>query len=111
MFWTNTPWLNPGAWVLQLPFSPLTAITFSYLLHLTAYASTLYWLGRAAGASKLAVVYALTLFILLWLPPFTIFWGTVMHYSLAPFRLMTGAAANLVLLSFVIAIQSKDGRL
>jgi len=20
-FWSNTPWLNPGAWALQLPFS------------------------------------------------------------------------------------------
>jgi hypothetical protein len=110
-FWTNTPWLNPGAWALQLPLSPLNAITVSYLVHLGTYGLTLYVLGRAAGASKLAVVYALSLFVLLYFPPFTLFWFTVNHYSLAPFRLMTAAAANLVLLSFVIAIRSSIDRL
>jgi hypothetical protein len=78
-FWTNTPWLNPGALALQLPFSPLTTITISYLVHLAAYGLTFYWLGRAAGASKLAIVYALALLILLWLPPFASFWGTIVH--------------------------------
>ncbi len=110
-FWTNTPWLNPGAWALQLPLSPLNAITVSYLVHLGSYGLTLYFLGRAAGASKLAIIYALSLFVLLYFPPFTLFWFTVNHYSLAPFRLMTAAAANLILLSFVIAIRSKDDRL
>jgi hypothetical protein len=110
-FWTNTPWLNPGAWALQLPFSPLTTITISYLVHLAAYGLTFYWLGRAAGASKLAIGYALGLLILLWLPPFASFWGTIVLYSLAPFRLINAAAANLIFLSLVIAVQSKDDRL
>ena len=95
LFWTNTPWLNPGALALQLPFSPLATVTLSYLLHLAGL--TFYCFGRAAGASKLAIVYALGLFILLWFPPYTFSW-VLMQYSLAPFRLVTGAAANLILL-------------
>jgi hypothetical protein len=30
-FWSNTPWLNPGALALQLPFFPLATVTLSYL--------------------------------------------------------------------------------
>lgn len=55
---------------LQLPLSPLATVTLSYLSRLSAYALTLYWLGRAAGVSRLAAVYALGLFILFNLPPF-----------------------------------------
>jgi hypothetical protein len=39
-FWSNTPWLNPGALALQLPFSPLATVTLSYLAQLAAYALT-----------------------------------------------------------------------
>ena len=79
-FWSNTPWLNPGAWALQLPFSPLATVTLSYLAQFAAYALTLYWLGRRAGVSRLAAVYALGLFILFNLPPFNYFWG--FHHAL-----------------------------
>ena len=30
-FWSNTPWLNPGALALQLPFFTLATVTLSYL--------------------------------------------------------------------------------
>ena len=42
-FWTSTPWLNPGALVLQLPFSPLTTITLSYLVQLAAFWVFIIW--------------------------------------------------------------------
>jgi hypothetical protein len=107
-FWSNTPWLNPGAWALQLPFSPLATVTLSYLAQLAAYALTLYWLGRAAGVSRLAAVYALGLFILFNLPPFNYFWGFITPYPIAPFLLVTAAAGNLILLSLVIAAEPHD---
>jgi hypothetical protein len=50
---------------------------------------TLYWLGRAAGVSRLAAVYALGLFILFNLPPFNYFWGFITPYPIAPFLLVT----------------------
>ena len=107
-FWSNTPWLNPGAWALQLPFSPLAKVTLSYLAQLAAYALTLYWLGRRAGVSRLAAVYALGLFILFNLPPFNYFWGFITPYPIAPFLLVTAAAGNLILLSLVIAAEPHD---
>jgi hypothetical protein len=106
-FWTNVPWLNPGALVLQLPFSPLATAMLSYLLQFAAYGWTFYCLGRVAGASKLAIACALGLFILLYMPPFPSYWF-LMHYSFAPFRLITAAAANLIILSFIIAVKSKN---
>ena len=107
-FWSNTPWLNPGAWALQLPFSPLATVTLSYLSQLAAYALTLYWLGRRAGVSRLAAVYALGLFILFNLPPFNYFWGLITPYPIAPFLLVTAAAGNLILLSLIIAAEPHD---
>jgi hypothetical protein len=107
-FWSNTPWLNPGAWALQLPFSPLANVTLSYLAQLAAYALTLYWLGRAAGVSRLAAVYALGLFILFNLPPFNYFWGFITPYPIAPFLLVAAAAGNLILLSLIIAAEPHD---
>src|SRR6188472_2642912 len=107
-FWSNTPWLNPGAWALQLPFSPLATVTLSYLAQLAAYALTLYWLGRRAGVSRLAAVYALGLFILFNLPPFNYFWGFITPYPIAPFLLVTAAAGNLILLALVIAAEPHD---
>ena len=107
-FWSNTPWLNPGAWALQLPFSPLATVTLSYLAQFAAYALTLYWLGRRAGVSRLAAVYALGLFILFNLPPFNYFWGFITPYPIAPFLLVTAAAANLILLSLIIAAEPHD---
>jgi hypothetical protein len=107
-FWSNTPWLNPGAWALQLPFSPLATVTLSYLAQLAAYALTLYWLGRAAGVSRLAAVYALGLFIVFNLPPFNYFWGFITPYPIAPFLLVTAAAGNLILLSLIIAAEPHD---
>jgi hypothetical protein len=107
-FWSNTPWLNPGAWALQLPFSPLANVTLSYLAQLSAYALTLYWLGRRAGVSRLAAVYALGLFILFNLPPFNYFWGFITPYPIAPFLLVTAAAGNLILLSLIIAAEPHD---
>ncbi len=107
-FWSNTPWLNPGAWALQLSFSPLANVTLSYLAQLAAYALTLYWLGRRAGVSRLAAVYALGLFILFNLPPFNYFWGFITPYPIAPFLLVTAAAGNLILLSLVIAAEPHD---
>jgi hypothetical protein len=107
-FWSNTPWLNPGAWALQLPFSPLATVTLSYLAQLAAYALTLYWLGRRAGVSRLAAVYALGLFILLNLPPFNYFRGFITPYPIAPFLLVTAAAGNLILLSLIIAADPHD---
>ena len=107
-FWSNTPWLNPGAWALQLPFSPLATVTLSYLAQFAAYALTLYWLGRAAGVSRLAAVYALGLFILFNLPPFNYFWGFITPYPIAPFLLVTAAAANLILLALIIAAEPHD---
>jgi hypothetical protein len=107
-FWSNTPWLNPGALALQLPFSPLATVTLSYLSQFAAYALTLYWLGRAAGVSRLAAVYALGLFILFNLPPFNYFWGFITPYPIAPFLLVTAAAGNLILLSLVIAAEPHD---
>ena len=107
-FWSNTPWLNPGAWALQLPFSPLANVTLSYLAQLAAYALTLYWLGRRAGVTRLAAIYALGLFILFNLPPFNYFWRFITPYPIAPFLLATAAAGNLILLSLIIAAEPHD---
>jgi hypothetical protein len=57
-FWTNTPWLNPGALVLQLPLPALARITISYLIHLSLLLSSRYCLGRVAGASRPAILFA-----------------------------------------------------
>jgi hypothetical protein len=107
-FWTNTPWLNPGAWVLQLPFSTQTNITLSYLIHLLLFLVSLYCLGRVAGASPPAILFAGLVFILLLFPPFTKYWGTIVHVSIAPFRLLTMAAANFMMSSMVIAAHGKQ---
>lgn len=102
-FWTNTPWLNPGALVLQLPLPALARITISYLIHLSLLLWSLYCLGRAAGASRLAIVFAALVFVVMFFPPFTMRWNTIVHASIAPFRLVTMAAANFIICSLIIA--------
>jgi hypothetical protein len=107
-FWTSTPWLNPGAWALELPLPPLAAVELSYLAQFAAYGVTFYLLGRVAGISPTSTICALTLFVVFYMPGFTSFWGTTMHYSLAPFRLVTAAAANLMLASLIMAVKSPE---
>jgi hypothetical protein len=107
-FWTSTPWLNPGALALELPLPPLAAVEVSYFAQFAAYGLTFFLLGRVAGASSAATIFALTLFALFYLPGFTGFWGTNMHYSLAPFRMVTAAAANLMLASLIMAVNSPE---
>ena len=102
-FWTNTPWLNPGALVLQLPLPALARITISYLIHLLLLLSSLYCLGRVAGASRLAILFAALVFVIMFFPPFTMRWNTIVHASIAPFRLVTMAAANFIICSLIIA--------
>ena len=41
-------------------------------------------------------------------PPFTKYWGTIVHVSIAPFRLVTMAAANFMICSMVIAAHGKQ---
>ena len=67
-FWTNTPWLNPGAWVLQLPLSIQTNITISYLMHLLLFLVSLYCLGFISGASPLAILFSGLVFVVLLSP-------------------------------------------
>jgi len=107
-FWTNTPWLNPGAWVLQLPLSIQTNITISYLMHLLLFLVSLYCLGFISGASPLAILFSGLVFVVLLSPPFTKYWGTIVHVSIAPFRLVTMAAANFMICSMVIAAHGKQ---
>ena len=99
---------TPAPGRCKSPFSPLANVTLSYLAQFAAYALTLYWLGRRAGVSRLAAVYALGLFILFNLPPFNYFWGFITPYPIAPFLLVTAAAGNLILLSLIIAAEPHD---
>ena len=109
-FWTNTPWLNPGAWALELPLPTQTAITVSYLVHLLLFWASLYCLGRVAGASRLAILFCGLVFVVMFFPPFTMYWNTIIHVSVAPFRLLTMAASNLMICSMVIAAYGKQRR-
>jgi len=107
-FWTNTPWLNPAALVLQLPLPAFTKIMISYSLHLLLFLLSLYCLGRVAGASRLAILFAGLVFVLMFFPPFTMFWNTIVHSSIAPFRLITMAASNFLICSMVTAAYGKQ---
>ena len=98
---------QPRRLIAELPFSPLATVTL-LSVPAAAYALTLYWLGRRAGVSRLAAVYALGLFILFNLPPFNYFWGFITPYPIAPFLLVTAAAGNLILLSLIIAAEPHD---
>src|SRR5262249_48660193 len=107
-FCASTPWLYPGALALELPLPPLVAVEVSYFAQFAAYGLTFFLLGRVAGASSAATIFALTLFALFYLPGFTGFWGTNMHYSLAPFRMVTAAAANLILVALIMTVNSRE---
>jgi hypothetical protein len=109
-FWTNTPWLNPGALVLQLPLPTQARITLSYLIHLLLIAGSFYVLARVVGLSRVAAWFGILVFVLMMFPPFPMFWGTVVDVSLAPFRLISMAAANLMLGAMIIAGQTGGRR-
>jgi hypothetical protein len=101
-FWTNMPWLNPGALVLQLPLPTQARITLSYLTHLLLIGGSFYVLARVTRLSRLAALFGILIFVLMLFPPFPMYWGTIIDASIAPFRLISMAAANLMLSAMII---------
>lgn len=98
LFLPYSPWWNPGALVLSLPFDAPIPNLISYAIYwFEAFAST-YFLAKSFGWTKLVSIFASQLFIFIMFPPFAQYNSIFGPFlSLAPVLLHLIAIGNLTL--------------
>jgi hypothetical protein len=102
-FLPNTPWLNPAALALALPFPREVCYLISYFVYFAELSASLILLFRVIGLRPLEAILCVQLYLLILFPPMNAFFGTLMWYSLAPVNAHLAAICN-VLLVLVLAI-------
>src|SRR5262245_11555795 len=85
-FLPNTPWLNPGAFVLALPLPREVCYLISYFVYFVELGLSLILLFRVIGLVPLEAVFCAQLYLLLLFPPTTGFFLYLSFpwYALAP---------------------------
>jgi hypothetical protein len=102
-FLPNTPWLNPAAIALALPFPREVSYLISYFVYFVELSLSLVLLFRVVGLSPLEAIISAQLYLLILFPPTNGSFITLTWYSLAPVNAHLVAICNLLLVLILIA--------
>lgn len=98
LFFTNSPWWNPGALVLSLPIPEKAAFILSYSIYWFESFFSVYFLARTLKLSKAVSFFSAQLFVFFAFPPFVYYW--LSSLQLAPFNAHLLALANFILILY-----------
>lgn len=102
-FLPNTPWLNPAALALALPFPREVTYLISYFVYFVELTLSLVLLFRVLGLSPLEAIISAQLYLLILFPPTNGSFVTLQWYSLAPVNAHLVTICNLLLVLILIA--------
>jgi hypothetical protein len=101
-FLPNTPWLNPAAMALALPFPREITYLISYFLYFAELTASTVALFRIIGLSPLRSVICTQIYLLVLFPPSNGFFQSLYWYSLAPVNAHLVAVANTLLILLLV---------
>jgi hypothetical protein len=101
-FLPNTPWLNPAAMALALPFPREITYLISYFLYFVELTASTILLFRVVGLTPLRSVICTQIYLLILFPSSNGLFQTLFWHSLAPVNAHLVAVANTLLALFLV---------